>query len=44
MPGSDPARCDRLAIKLYPTWFIKGMRYEGVLSLDRLAELSGFKQ
>jgi len=42
MPGSDPALCRRLTIKAYPTWFIHGVRYEGVLSLDRLAELSGF--
>lgn len=44
MPGADPARCQQLAIKVYPTWFIKGARYEGVLSLARLAELSGFRQ
>ena len=37
-------QCDRLGIKVYPTWFIKGMRYEGVLSLKRLAELSDFPQ
>jgi len=37
-------QCDRLAIKVYPTWFIKGIRYEGVLSLKRLAELSDFPQ
>ena len=44
MPGSDPALCRRLAIRVYPTWFINGVRYEGVLSTSRLAELSGFKQ
>jgi protein-disulfide isomerase len=36
--------CNRLAIKAYPTWFINGKRYEGVLSFDRLAELSAFPQ
>ncbi|MFB3076294.1 MAG: hypothetical protein ACE1Z6_14145 [Candidatus Methylomirabilales bacterium] len=43
-PGSDPGLCNRLAIKVYPTWFIKGVRYEGVLSVDRLAKLSDFQQ
>lgn len=27
----------------YPTWVIDGQKHEGVLSLDRLAELSGFR-
>jgi hypothetical protein len=44
MPGSDPARCDRLAIKVYSTWFIRGARYQGVLSLKRLGELSDLPQ
>lgn len=44
MPGADPARCQQVGIKVYPTWFIKGTRYEGVLSLARLAELSDFRQ
>jgi len=44
MPGADPSRCQQLGIKVYPTWFIKGARYEGVLSLARLAELSDFPQ
>ncbi len=29
-------------VRAYPTWLIGGRRYEGVLSLPRLAELSGF--
>ncbi|MBI4391402.1 MAG: hypothetical protein HY575_05905 [candidate division NC10 bacterium] len=40
--GARPDLCDRLAIRRYPTWIIGGERYEGVLSLDRLAEASGF--
>ncbi|MFQ5847520.1 MAG: hypothetical protein ACE5IQ_07580 [Candidatus Methylomirabilales bacterium] len=44
MPGSDPALCRRLAIRVYPTWFIRGVRHEGVLTLDRLATLSDFRQ
>ena len=34
--------CKDKGIKLYPTWEIKGMRYEGVIALDELAKLSGF--
>lgn len=34
--------CKEKGIKLYPTWEIKGTRYEGVMSLDELAKLSGF--
>ncbi len=29
-------------MKVYPTWFIAGKRYEGVLSLDELAGTSSF--
>ena len=27
----------------YPTWVIDGQKYEGVMSLDKLAELSKFR-
>ena len=27
----------------YPTWVIGGQKYEGVMSLDKLAELSKFR-
>jgi hypothetical protein len=30
-------------VRAYPTWVIGGQKYEGVLSLDRLAELSQFR-
>ena len=30
-------------VRAYPTWMIGGKRYEGVMSLERLAELSGFR-
>ncbi len=30
-------------VRAYPTWMIGGNRYEGVMSLERLAELSGFR-
>jgi hypothetical protein len=41
-PGARPDLCQALDIRGYPTWMIDGRRYEGVLSLARLAELSGF--
>ena len=44
VPGSNPGLCNQLAIKVYPTWFIKGKRYEGVLSFNRLAKLSDFRE
>lgn len=40
----NPKLCNEKGIKLYPTWEIKGKRYEGVLSLDQLAALTGFPQ
>jgi len=30
-------------VHAYPTWVIDGQKYEGVMSLDRLAELSKFR-
>jgi hypothetical protein len=30
-------------VKAYPTWVIDGQTREGVLSLDKLAELSRFQ-
>jgi hypothetical protein len=40
--GADPARCERMDIRRYPTWIIRGKRSEGVLSVDELARLSDF--
>jgi hypothetical protein len=37
-----PDLCQQLEVKAYPTWVVKGQRREGVLSLDQLADLSGF--
>jgi hypothetical protein len=31
-----------MGIRRYPTWIVRGQRYEGVLSLDELARASGF--
>ena len=30
-------------MRAYPTWVIDGKKYEGVLSLERLAELTKFR-
>jgi hypothetical protein len=30
-------------VRSYPTWVIGGQKYEGVMSLERLAELSKFR-
>jgi len=35
--------CEKVPVRAYPTWVINGEKYEGVMSLDRLAELSKFR-
>jgi len=40
--GHKDTVCIKEKIKSYPTWFIKGKRYEGVQKPDRLATLSGY--
>jgi hypothetical protein len=35
--------CEKVPVRAYPTWVIDGQKYEGVMSLDRLAELSKFR-
>lgn len=46
-PGGQGSRmaaaCASAGIKQYPTWIIGGQRFEEVLSLPRLAELTGFQ-
>ena len=36
----DPARCERANVRRYPTWIIAGQRYEGVMTLEELAQAS----
>jgi len=36
-------RCMKADVRAYPTWMIGGKKHEGVMSLERLAELSGFR-
>jgi hypothetical protein len=38
-----PDLCRQVGVKAYPTWVIDGQTREGVLSLDKLAELSRFQ-
>lgn len=35
-------RCEKLGIAAYPTWVLGGQRLEGVQTLDRLSQWSGF--
>jgi hypothetical protein len=43
--GINPRQdlCEKVPVRAYPTWVIDGQKYEGVMSLDRLAELSKFR-
>ncbi|MDQ7820824.1 MAG: vitamin K epoxide reductase family protein [Armatimonadota bacterium] len=43
-PQGRPDLCAAAGIRAYPTWDIGGRRYEGVLSLEDLAALSGYPQ
>ena len=35
--------CVEEQVSTYPTWIIKGRRYEGVFKPEKLAEYSGYK-
>jgi hypothetical protein len=39
----DPARCNRAEVRRFPTWLIAGQRFEGVMTLDELAQASGYR-
>ena len=43
--GVNPRQdlCEKVPVHAYPTWVIDGQKYEGVMSLDKLAELSKFR-
>ena len=41
-PGGRPGLCASLGVKVYPTWVIGSERIEGVVPIDRLAEISRF--
>ncbi len=36
-------RCVTAGVRAYPTWMVAGQKYEGALTLERLAELSRFR-
>ena len=38
-----PDLCQQTGVKAYPTWIVNNERREGLLSLDQLAEMSGFR-
>ena len=40
--GPQAGACREAGIGVYPTWFIGGEKYEGNLSLQKLAELSEY--
>lgn len=42
--AGQAAVCNNAGIRVYPTWLINGQRYEGLLSLQELARLTGFKE
>lgn len=41
-PGANPGLCAKKNIKSYPTWEIEGNFYRGLLTLEKLEELSGY--
>lgn len=41
--NSQTQRCIDAQIRVVPTWVINGQRHEGTLSLEQLADLSGYK-
>lgn len=41
--GARPDLCAQASVRSYPTWTIQGTRREGVIPLDTLATLSGFR-
>lgn len=43
-PDANPSLCFARGIQNYPTWEIKGAYYQGTLSLERLAQISGYQQ
>ncbi len=42
-PAGQPQVCAAAGVRAYPTWEINGQRYEGVLTLEDLARLSGYR-
>ena len=43
-PNPKVNKCQEANVKMYPSWEIKEIKYEGILGLNRLEELSGCKR
>jgi hypothetical protein len=41
--AARPDLCAQQQVRRYPTWTVGGQREEGLVSIERLAELSGFR-
>lgn len=41
--NGQPDVCRSIGVKAYPTWVVNNRHREGVLSLDQLADMSGFR-
>ncbi len=41
--NAKPSLCQQAKIQAYPTWEINGKLYPGMLTLQQLAQLSGYK-
>ncbi len=41
-PEARPRECEAAGVRAYPTWVIRGRKYEGTLPLEELARLSGY--
>lgn len=42
-PDANPSLCFARGIQNYPTWEISGAYYQGTMSLERLAQISGYQ-
>jgi len=42
--GANPDECVARGIEGYPTWIYEGKQYSGTQSLEKLAEIVGFKE
>lgn len=43
-PNANPDECVARGIEGYPTWIYQGQKYSGTQSLEKLAEIVGFKE
>jgi len=43
-PNANPSLCFARGIQNFPTWEINGKYYQGVMSLEKLSDISGFEK